>query len=147
MLAKPSKTGHKSRQNCQVMTPKLLVDPLKIPSQGFMMPKSPYFHLKHLPRPMILGFGVMVIATVYMSWANRKILCLFYHFWMERNANIKVIFCICVLNLFYAENLKKSRPKNSWNEVNKFHVIFFGYFPFSYGKNSKFDFTSFFGLI
>ena len=29
-----------------------------------------------------------------------------------------------------AENFKKSKPKNSWNEMNQFHEIFFWYFPF-----------------
>ena len=57
------------------------------------------------------------------------------------------------------EYLKKSRPKNSWNEINQFHgIFFFWFFPFSesdvMGKNPKrkfreidlLDFTSFFCL-
>ena len=32
------------------------------------------------------------------------------------------------------EILKKFRPKNSSNEMNQFHGIFFGYFPFSESK-------------
>jgi hypothetical protein len=32
------------------------------------------------------------------------------------------------------ENLKKSRPKNSSNEMNHFDGIFFGYFAFSDSK-------------
>ena len=60
------------------------------------------------------------------------------------------------------DNLKKSKPKNSWNQINQFHGIVWGYFPFSESKIwtenilkkrvffrdiDLFDFTSFFTWI
>ena len=51
---------------------------------------------------------------------------------MTRESSFALCFYFWVVPHTHSgpENLKKSRPKNSWNQINQFHEIFFDQIPF-----------------
>ena len=99
----------------------------------------------------------LVFKQAFKKAMNQSPLFLGYFYWFCQKAepwisqqikvNLSFLRVTNLLSIFMAhsepENLKKSREKNSWNQINQYYEIFFNQIPFfAFSKMAKNQFLN-----